>query len=508
MLQFITFAIIYGIMMYIWTFVYLNQSTDKVNQSFLSFLSVVLIWMVLSMCNNYASNSLLGLTIKTIYWYSMLNMALFFLLFVYRLTQKALDPLFYVVVILNELAILSRYLFPIDYSDPTFWRLTDPIVAPIMSAVFSFPALYGLFLLIKQFRVVKDLRQKKQLRYIYIGISIGLILSVISEYALPTLFNLDTHYTLMYFAVLIFVVFTFVSIMKHSLLNLRSEYIYRKLLLNAQDGVAIINKKNRIICINDIAKAIFKDASIDLGDKITDHINEYDFRTNYKQHEVVIKTDGREDYLTITQYPIDTADQDSAKLLMMTDITTAKLKIKQEKELLIAKSSIDHLTGLYNKQYFDDVYYGGTPELAGEKLVVLFIDVDDFKTINDLNGHVIGDQVLKSVARCIKDCIGSNAQAVRFGGDEFVIVFKNIMANEAYLVAEEIRNKVSKLDFSQSDDTLKISLSVGLAEGLMTVEDLILKADEAMYRSKNNGKNMTTMFTDFGIESSYPIGRG
>ena len=66
--------------------------------------------------------------------------------------------------------------------------------------------------------------------------------------------------------------------MKHSLLNLHSEYIYRKLLLNAQDGIVIVNKKNRIICINDVAKQILRSDNIDTGDKITDHINEYDFK--------------------------------------------------------------------------------------------------------------------------------------------------------------------------------------------------------------------------------------
>ena len=84
-------------------------------------------------------------------------------------------------------------------------------------------------------------------------------------------------------------------------------------------------------------------------------------RSDYKQHEVTIKAEGQEEYLTITQYPIDTADKDSAKLMMITDITSAKLKLKREKEMLIEKSSIDQLTGLYNKQYFSDYYCGGKP---------------------------------------------------------------------------------------------------------------------------------------------------
>ena len=138
----------------------------------------------------------------------------------------------------------------------------------------------------------------------------------------------------------------------------------------------------------------------------------------------------------------------------------------------------------------------GSHALAGDKLAVLFIDVDDFKSINDVNGHVIGDLVLKSVAICIKDSIDSNAQAIRFGGDEFVIIFKDTVAHDVYVAAEKIRNKVSQLDFSQCEDAMTLSLSVGLAEGLAPVEDLIIKADQAMYRSKNEGKNRTTIFSE------------
>ena len=496
MLQFITFVVIYGAMMFIWSFIYLNKSNDKINQSFLVFLSVILLWMVLSVGNSYNGNSAIELIAKTIYWYSMLNMSVFFLLFIYRLIKKELDLVFYILVGVNTLTILSRYLFPIDYSNPTFWRLSHPVVAPLMSVIFSVPVVFALFLLVKQYRVTKDARQKTQLRLICVGAGVACLISVFSEYILPTRFNVDTHLSLMYFAVLTFVVYIFVSIMKHRLFNMQSEYIYRKLLLNSYEGIVIVNKNHRIISINNIAKDILKNKNIDTGDKITDYLNEYDFEMNYNQHEVTIKAEDQDNYLTITQYPIDLEDKDSAKLMTITDITSTKLKLQREKDMLIEKSSMDQLTGLYNKQYIDDAFGAVDPESSERKLVLLFIDVDNFKSINDLYGHIVGDIVLKSVAVCIKDCIGSNARAVRFGGDEFVIIFENAAAADVFDTAENIRKKANDLDFSQCDENLQISLSIGLAEGMPPVNVLIAKADMAMYRSKNGEKNKTTVYSE------------
>jgi FlaA1/EpsC-like NDP-sugar epimerase len=215
MFQLMLFAVIYGIMMFIWSFVYLNKSRDRVNQSFLWFLSIILLWMVLSVSNDYSDHSPIGLLVKTVYWLCMMNMAVFFLFFIYRLIKRELDPLFYLMVALNTGTIISRYFFPIDYADPTFWRLDLPVVAPAMSAIFSMPALVALYLVVRQFLRTQDARQRVQLRSFFIGIGLALGVSVVSEYLLPTVFRINTQLYLMHVAILIFVIFTFASIMKY-----------------------------------------------------------------------------------------------------------------------------------------------------------------------------------------------------------------------------------------------------------------------------------------------------
>ncbi len=492
MLQFFSFVIIFGIMMYIWSFVYLNKSGDKINQAFLALLCIIMVWMILSVNQNFIDQSVLSVILNTIYWFSMLNIAIFFLFFVYRLVNKKIDIVFYSIVILNEFTILSRFLFPIDYSKQNFWRLNNPIVAPLMTIIFSLPAVFGLFLLILQYRITSSESQKKQFGFIGIGIGIALFISVISESILPILFGINTHLSLMYISFAVFVITIFVAVMRHRLLNLQADYIYRKLLTNAMDGVVIINKNNRIIYINDIAKEILKKERIDIGDKITEYISNYDFAINYKQQEFTIKSENHVDYLTITQFPIDNLDHEPVKLMSITDITLAKLKLKREKEILLQKSSIDQLTGLYNKQYCIDAYGKEFLETSDTLLTILFIDVDDFKSINDIYGHIFGDLVLKSIAVCIKDIIGGNALVARFGGDEFLIILQKNEINEIFAMAEEIRRKVDEIDFS--DENLKITLSIGIAEGHPPIKELIMKADTAMYNSKSSGKNRTTVF--------------
>ena len=491
----LTFAIIYGIMIFIWSFVYMNRSHDQINQAFLYFLSDILLWMILSVCDTY-DGTFGGLVLKTIYWLSMMNMSLFFLYFVYRLIHRTLDALFFILIGINILTILSRYLFPIDYSDPTFWRLSIPVVAPLMSATFCFPAIIGLYLMVRQYRLATDRRQRVQLRYIYWGIGVACALSVTSEYLLPTLLHINLQLNLMFFAILIFVVATFIAIMKYRLLNMQSDYIFKKLFLNSSDGTIILNKNARIISINHTAKEILEDDHLDSGDRIADYIREYSFETDYKQFEVAVRIKDHDKYLSITQYPIDTSDQASVKLLMITDITATKLSQIREKDILIERSSIDQLTGLYNKQYFVDKYYANKRGASNSKLSILFIDIDNFKNINDRYGHLVGDKVLKGLAACIRGLIRSDTDVIRFGGDEFIVILESTRAGDAFAVAERIRGCTDSVMVPELNGKEKISLSIGLMEGDAPINDLLMKADMAMYTSKCKGKNTTTIYNE------------
>jgi len=502
MLHLLSMVLIYGAMMFIWTFVFLNRSHDKVNQSFLVFLSNILIWMVLNGFSEYVDGSLVTIVAKSIYWLSMMYLAITFLLFIYRLLKKPLDGLFYLALGLNTLTVMVRYLYPIDYFDPAFWRLSDPVVAPLMSLTFSLPAIYALYLVLRQIAATKDARQRAQLSYILVGIGLALVVSVLSEYVLPVVFHMTDELYLMNYAIAIFVVAIFISIMRFRLLNLRSDYIYRSLFLNASEGILIVNKYGRLLSVNNIGKQILMDDHLDAGDLVFHYIPDYQFENDYLRYEVVCTLAGQKRYLSLTQYPLEEPDRNSTKLLLLTDQTLAHQMLEQEKEHLLEKSTIDPLTGMLNKQYFIEKY-GGQAEQLPRRKSLLFIDADDFKKINDQYGHLVGDEVLRGLAACIKNTVRSANEAIRFGGDEFVVILDDTGAEEAYLVAERVRNCASAMEFSGGGQTFHMTLSIGVVEGEEPVNELIEKADRAMYRSKDKGKNSTTRFMDAEADDAF-----
>ena len=501
MLQLLALFFIYAVMIFIWTFVFLNRSHDKVNQSFLLFLSNILVWMVLNNVDDFSGGSRFAIVTKTIYWLSMMYLSITFLYFIYRLLKKKIDWLFFAALGLNTLTVIARYCFPIDYDNPVFWRLSDPVVAPLMSLCFSLPAIYALYLVLRQIIAANDKRLRAQLNYILYGIGLALVVSVFSEYVLPAVFHVHEKLYLMHSAIAIFVVAVFISIMRYRLLNLRSDYIYKNLFLNASEGILIVNRTGRVVSVNNVGREILNDEHLDAGDVVADYIPGYRYDLDYRQQEISLTRGGTRRFLLMTQYPIDELERDTAKLLVLSDLTQSRERLEQEKEQLLEKSNIDQLTGLFTRQYLLEKYQSS--DQRARRTALLFIDVDDFKVINDSYGHMTGDEVLRELAKCIKNNVRESNDAVRFGGDEFVVVLENTGAEDAYLVAERIRSCAGGLEFSGVDAVFRITISIGLIEGAAPLNELLDKADRAMYASKNKGKNKTTIFSKDGQDGAY-----
>lgn len=501
MIQLISLVMIYAVMMFIWTFVFLNRSHDKVNQAFLIFLTNIMVWMVLNNLDEFSDGTLVTIGTKTVYWLSMMYLSITFLYFIYRLLRRKIDWKFYLALCFNTLMVVVRYLYPIDYSDPTFWRLSLPVVAPLMATAFSLPAIYALYLVFRQVITTKDARLRVQMNYILYGIGLALVISVISEYLLPTVFHINEKLYLMHSAIAIFAVAMFISIMRHRLLNLRADYIYQNLFFNASDGILIVNRAGRIVSINRSCKELLLDEHLDAGDAVANYLPEYRFDTDYSQYELEYTHAGQTRYLSMTQYPIDEGYREKTKLLVLSDLTQARLKQELEKVQLLEKTNFDELTGLYNKQYLREKFRAHD-EHAGVTALI-FIDVDDFKAINDTYGHLVGDEVLRELAACIKGNVRNTNAAIRFGGDEFVIILEHTSAEDAFLVAERVRTCTNTLKFIGGGTVFQITLSIGLAEGCAPLEELLDKADRAMYASKNKGKNKTTLFADMESDGAF-----
>lgn len=128
-------------------------------------------------------------------------------------------------------------------------------------------------------------------------------------------------------------------------------------------------------------------------------------------------------------------------------------------------------------------------------LVVIFLDIDHFKSINDNHGHEAGDTVLRSVAQTIKEVVRSTDGVFRYGGEEFVIMFNNVGKSGAAHLAERIRQAVAARGHQAGGETLEVTVSLGVAllnqgESAMA---LMHRADQAMYTAKRTGRNRVVM---------------
>lgn len=164
-------------------------------------------------------------------------------------------------------------------------------------------------------------------------------------------------------------------------------------------------------------------------------------------------------------------------------------KLLNSYKRLYEKAIRDNLTTLYNRNYFD-IFFIETVDnykLQKKKLGVIAIDIDDFKNVNDSFGHSKGDVVLKGVAECIVQASRGKVAAFRIGGEEFVMLLLDTNKDEASIIAEDVRRKV---EIQQHENiSVTISLGVTLFEKTDSKEDVLARADKALYMSKNNGKN-------------------
>lgn len=165
-----------------------------------------------------------------------------------------------------------------------------------------------------------------------------------------------------------------------------------------------------------------------------------------------------------------------------------------EQELRI-KATRDALTGLYNRGAIIDILEKEITrhERSKEPLSIIFADLDHFKKVNDVYGHLAGDSVLREVARRIGAALRPYDSLGRYGGEELMIVLPACDAAGAMEVAERVRSRIASEDIVTTFGKIASSLSLGVAflseEKTMSYSDLVHAADSALYRAKDKGRN-------------------
>ena len=160
-------------------------------------------------------------------------------------------------------------------------------------------------------------------------------------------------------------------------------------------------------------------------------------------------------------------------------------KINQQ----IKDSSLkDPLTNLWNRTYMNILL----DNLLEEKIPfsIAMFDVDFFKKVNDTYGHIVGDRILEKFSKIIKESIPSNASAIRYGGEEFLVIFPNKNVKEVYSIAELIR-ETSQDELKLQDMVKTITISGGIKEynQILSKEEFISEADKKLYQAKKEGRN-------------------
>jgi diguanylate cyclase (GGDEF)-like protein len=179
------------------------------------------------------------------------------------------------------------------------------------------------------------------------------------------------------------------------------------------------------------------------------------------------------------------------------DIAQPVLESKLLMNILKDSSLKDALTGLYNRRYLDEF----VDDIHGtnKSFSILMVDIDYFKQINDKYGHDMGDKVLKGISEVLRSNIKGSDLAIRFGGEEFLIMLFNITPENALKKADEIRIEFSKKIFKSENENFSKTLSIGIAhyptQGT-SIWHSIKYADVALYEAKNSGRNKVIEFKE------------
>jgi diguanylate cyclase (GGDEF)-like protein len=173
-------------------------------------------------------------------------------------------------------------------------------------------------------------------------------------------------------------------------------------------------------------------------------------------------------------------------------------KISRYAKRLQYEATYDALSGILNRGAFNLLADKAIANARRNELPlgVIIGDIDFFKRVNDTYGHVVGDEVIKSVACELDECIRKSDILARFGGEEYLILLPQTTVRDTHLLACKLRQKISELVIGAEDKSLSVTMSFGVAELInydLNIDQLINRADGALYSSKKEGRNKVTI---------------
>lgn len=159
-------------------------------------------------------------------------------------------------------------------------------------------------------------------------------------------------------------------------------------------------------------------------------------------------------------------------------------------EELQGKANTDPLTSLYNRRYADEFFRSFADTVGMGKWCVAMLDIDDFKLVNDQYGHQVGDVVLRSMADKMVSCLRSSDLVFRWGGEEFLLLLKDVELDVAYTVLDQLRKNIADAPIQTAAGPLLVTTTIGVAAlDLKRIDSSIELCDKKLYEGKHTGKN-------------------
>ncbi|UII58011.1 diguanylate cyclase [Cytobacillus spongiae] len=279
------------------------------------------------------------------------------------------------------------------------------------------------------------------------------------------------------------------------------------------DGVIVLDDSNRIIEYNLSSQKMFPQLSnLSYGSEFTEawkriagEIYPFQLGVGDLNEELELVTNDFKRTYQVRASSVTHASNGSGQLLIFTDIT--ELKSLQGK--LESYAFYDELTQIFNRRAF----FQKCEQLFNEaqhsesNFAIVLMDIDFFKKVNDTYGHVIGDQLLKHVAQVCQTLLQNGELFARYGGEEFVLALRGYSESEGRKLADQMRIAIERNNLHTAKGELSVTLSLGVAQALKNsyedLNNLLNKADQALYAAKKAGRNQVKVYSAIDGESFF-----
>ena len=284
-------------------------------------------------------------------------------------------------------------------------------------------------------------------------------------------------------------------------------------------SVLVLDDKLRVVDFNDSAVSILPALSEDaVGLAVRDVFPEQSSLdvvalVQNEEMEIALPVAGGLRFYKVSCARVGASEKDSGLIVSLYDMTESKELLEKMQRI----ASQDALTQVFSRWFFMEAFQREIDRCreAGGKLGFMLLDIDHFKRVNDEYGHMAGDKVLRGVTSALKDTLGHKALLGRYGGEEFSVLLPGMGQDETVAFAERLRQVAAMMEVSFNGIAINVTISVGVAaavfepgapqgmESTQICDALILAADTALYRAKQEGRNrVCSVGLEYGAEAS------